>query len=103
MRAGVEGEVAACDSIARASVGLPLVGDVAEQAVATSAVTSAADTTVLVATKCFDIGVQSSETMPRILRGLPRHAPDGHGEQNPTCDQRQAAKWRQHVDETRGS
>src|SRR5512143_2819498 len=53
MRAGLAGEVAACASIAGPSGCLAVVAGVEEQAV--SAVTSAADTAVPAATKCFDM------------------------------------------------
>src|SRR5262245_18284232 len=54
MRAGFEGDIAACDSIAGASGAEPFVGWVEEQAVTTSTVTSAAETAVPAATKCLD-------------------------------------------------
>src|SRR4051794_28332404 len=118
MRAGFAGVVAA--SILGASAGLPVAGGVEEQAVTINAVASAADAAVPTATKGFDMESVSLRGVPdghrpiravavyrrgdvRILRGLPRHAPDGYGKQNPTCDQRQSAERREHVDETRCS
>src|SRR5262245_15140473 len=60
MRAGFEDAIAACGSIAGASDFLRFVVDgVEEQAVTISVVTTAADTAVTAATKCFDIGVCS--------------------------------------------
>src|SRR6185503_4859782 len=119
MRAGFDGDSAACGSIAVTSGLVPFVGEVEEQAVTASTVTRAADIAAAAARTCFDMKACSlrgcwtdpPETgptvrphwMPRILRGLPRQAPDGHGEQNPTCDQCQPAERRQHMNEPRSA